>query len=145
MRLLFVVLALLVALAASTAGAIEELKVETTHKPADCSKKSAKGDKLSMHYDALPDQPSQTFRALPGRLESGKEFDSSRKRGRPFEFTLGAGQVIKGWDNGLEGMCIGEKRTLTIPPNLGYGDRGAGGVIPGGATLVFEVELLGIN
>mmetsp|Transcript_11919 Transcript_11919/g.43611 ORF Transcript_11919/g.43611 Transcript_11919/m.43611 type:complete len:136 (-) Transcript_11919:184-591(-) len=131
MRLLFVVLALLVALAASTAGAIEELKVETTHKPADCSKKSAKGDKLSMHYD--------------GRLESGKEFDSSRKRGRPFEFTLGAGQVIKGWDNGLEGMCIGEKRTLTIPPNLGYGDRGAGGVIPGGATLVFEVELLGIN
>merc|ERR1712110_467523 len=75
----------------------------------------------------------------------GKEFDSSYKRGDPFTFTLGGGQVIKGWDQGLMDMCPGEKRRLTIPPHLGYGDRGAGADIPGGAWLVFEVELLKIK
>ena len=65
----------------------------------------------------------------------GSKFDSSRDRGTPFQFTLGQGNVIAGWDKGLVGMCVGEKRVLTIPPALGYGDRGAGGVIPGGATL----------
>ena len=79
-----------------------------------------------------------------GTLENGKEFDSSYGRG-PFSFPLGAGQVIKGWDEGVAGMKIGGKRKLIIPPELGYGNRGAGGVIPPNATLIFEVELLEVN
>ncbi|MHB1352566.1 MAG: FKBP-type peptidyl-prolyl cis-trans isomerase [Thiobacillus sp.] len=80
-----------------------------------------------------------------GWLTNGQKFDSSVDRGDPFEFKLGAGQVIAGWDQGVAGMQIGGKRKLTIPPNLGYGARGAGGVIPPNATLVFEVELLAVN
>lgn len=80
-----------------------------------------------------------------GILESGIKFDSSVDRGISFEFTLGAGQVIKGWDIGVEGMKVGEKRKLTIPSDLAYGSSGAGGVIPPNATLIFEVELLGIK
>jgi FKBP-type peptidyl-prolyl cis-trans isomerase FkpA len=75
----------------------------------------------------------------------GKKFDSSLDRGDPFSFALGGGQVIKGWDEGVDGMKIGGKRTLLIPSNLGYGARGAGGVIPANATLLFEVELLGLR
>jgi len=74
----------------------------------------------------------------------GAKFDSSKDRGDPFDFSLGAGQVIKGWDEGVQGMLVGGTRVLVIPPQLGYGARGAGGVIPPNATLLFEVELLGV-
>lgn len=80
-----------------------------------------------------------------GWLESGKKFDSSVDRGQPFSFPLGAGRVIKGWDEGVQGMKVGGKRKLTIPSDLGYGSRGAGGVIPPNATLIFDVELLGVR
>lgn len=110
----------------------EKLRIGVRSRPDTCAIKSQKGDQLSMHYT--------------GKLYSTCEkFDSSVDRNQPFEFTLGAGMVIAGWDQGLTGMCIGEKRKLTIPSNMGYGDRGAGGKIPGGATLVFDVELLDIK
>jgi len=99
--------------------------------PDQCKIKSKKGDSLQMHYT--------------GKLEDGTEFDSSIPRGDPFTFTLGTGQVIKGWDQGLIGMCEGEKRKLVIPSDLGYGDRGSPPKIPGGATLIFEVELIKIT
>ncbi|CAO3564163.1 unnamed protein product [Mortierella alpina] len=93
--------------------------------------KSKDGDSLSMHYT--------------GTLwATGAEFDSSVNRG-PFDFTLGQGQVIKGWDLGLRGMCVGEKRKLSIPAPLAYGDRSMGAKIPANSALVFEVELLKIN
>jgi peptidylprolyl isomerase len=79
-----------------------------------------------------------------GTLENGTKFDSSRDRGRPFEFTLGAGQVIKGWDEGLSTMKVGGRRQLVIPPSLGYGDRGIG-PIPPKSTLIFDVELMGVK
>lgn len=94
------------------------------------------GDLVTVHYTGwLYDEAAEDNR--------GEKFDSSVDRGQKFEFPLGAGRVIRGWDEGVEGMLIGEVRELTIPPELGYGDRGAGTVIPPGATLVFEVELFG--
>lgn len=80
-----------------------------------------------------------------GWLTNGQKFDSSVDRNEPFTFHLGAGEVIKGWDEGVQGMKVGGKRKLTMPPSLGYGARGAGGVIPPNATLIFEVELLGVK
>ncbi|KAH6578117.1 hypothetical protein BASA50_002282 [Batrachochytrium salamandrivorans] len=99
---------------------------------SECLVKSKKSDKLGMHYTGT-------------RFSDGVKFDSSLDRNDPLEFNLGSGQVIAGWDRGLMGMCIGEKRKLVIPPELGYGDRGAGANIPGGETLVFDVELMTIN
>jgi peptidylprolyl isomerase len=96
---------------------------------------AASGHKVSVHYTGWLDQSGK----------KGTKFDSSLDRGQPFSFTLGARQVIQGWDQGVAGMKVGGKRTLTIPPDLGYGARGAGGVIPPGATLIFDVELLKVD
>jgi peptidylprolyl isomerase len=93
------------------------------------------GEKVSVHYTGW----------LSENGAKGKKFDSSVDRGQPFQFTLGAHQVIAGWDEGVSGMKVGGKRTLIIPPGLGYGARGAGGVIPPNATLIFDVELLGVQ
>ena len=96
------------------------------------------GQNVRVHYTGWLHDPA----AENGR---GRKFDSSKDRGTPFSFSLGAGEVIRGWDEGVQGMKVGGKRKLTIPPNLGYGARGAGGVIPPNATLVFEVELLAVK
>lgn len=133
MKFLFAASVLLVIMA-STCSAGEskkQLQIGIKKRVKDCQITAKKGDSLSMHYT--------------GTLEDGTEFDSSIPRNEAFTFTLGVGQVIKGWDLGLLDMCEGEKRKLVIPSHLGYGDAGAGGKIPGGATLIFEVELLKIT
>ncbi len=107
----------------------QELKVEVLQSGTGPEAKS--GDVVSVHYT--------------GYLTNGQVFDSSIGRGEPFPFTLGAGQVIQGWDQVVLGMKVGEKRKLTIPPQLAYGEAGAGGVIPPNATLVFDVEMIKIN
>ncbi|OGZ59160.1 MAG: hypothetical protein A3E58_01440 [Candidatus Spechtbacteria bacterium RIFCSPHIGHO2_12_FULL_38_30] len=110
-------------------SATNELQITTTQNGSGPQAKT--GDTLSVHYT--------------GTLRDGKKFDSSRDRGTPFEFTLGAGQVIKGWDQGLIGMRKGEKRNLIIPASLAYGNASPSPLIPSGSTLVFEVELLEIK
>lgn len=115
--------------ASADAGAVTDLKIEDI-KVGDGAEAVA-GKSVSVHYT--------------GTLTDGKKFDSSLDRGQPFRFQLGAGQVIQGWDKGVAGMKVGGKRKLTIPSHLGYGERGAGGVIPPNATLIFEVELLGVE
>jgi len=129
MKMLVLLSALVVAV---LGGEIKEtdsgLKVEYLTKPETCDRVARNGDMLSMHY--------------VGTLESGAKFDSSYDRSEPFKFQIGVGQVIKGWEEGVLGMCVGEKRKLIVPPELGYGEQGAGDIIPGGATLYFEVELI---
>ena len=110
--------------APATALKIEDMKVGTG---AD----AVTGKEITVHYT--------------GWLTDGKKFDSSVDRNQPFKFRLGVGMVIKGWDQGFSGMKVGGKRKLTIPAEMGYGANGAGGVIPPNATLVFEVELLGVS
>ena len=99
---------------------------------------AAAGKTVSVHYTGWLFDPSAPE-------NKGRKFDSSRDRGDAFSFDLGAGQVIAGWDQGVAGMRVGGHRRLTVPPEFGYGARGAGGVIPPGATLVFDVELLGVD
>ncbi|XP_022447342.1 peptidyl-prolyl cis-trans isomerase FKBP2 isoform X1 [Delphinapterus leucas] len=135
MRLSWVLTVLSICLSALVTAAGAEgkrkLQIGVKKRVDHCPIKSRKGDVLHMHYT--------------GKLEDGTEFDSSLPQNQPFVFSLGTGQVIKGWDQGLLGMCEGEKRKLVIPSELGYGERGAPPKIPGGATLVFEVELLKIE
>lgn len=95
------------------------------------------GKQVSVHYTGWLYDPTKPD-------NRGRKFDSSKDRNDPFSFPLGAGHVIRGWDEGVAGMKVGGKRVLTIPPDMGYGARGAGGVIPPNAVLVFEVDLLGV-
>jgi FKBP-type peptidyl-prolyl cis-trans isomerase FkpA len=130
---LFALAAQPVAAADTAASPPKELKV-IDHKIGD-GEPAVAGHTVSVHYTGW------LFDANAAD-QKGSKFDSSRDRGEPFKFSLGAGQVIKGWDQGVAGMKVGGKRTLVIPPELGYGARGAGGVIPPNATLIFDVELL---
>jgi FKBP-type peptidyl-prolyl cis-trans isomerase FkpA len=111
------------------AASVSELKIEDSKVGAGAVAET--GKRVTVHYT--------------GWLTNGTKFDSSKDRGEPFSFQLGAGEVIKGWDQGVAGMKVGGVRKLTVPPSLGYGANGAGGVIPPNATLVFEVELLGVS
>jgi FKBP-type peptidyl-prolyl cis-trans isomerase len=136
---LLAVCGLLVAVGASAADdKADETKIITTDSGLKYSDlkvgtgdKAKKGDTVEVHYT--------------GWLKNGKKFQSSRDLGKPYSFQLGAGRVIKGWDEGVAGMKVGGKRTLIIPPNMGYGSRGAGSDIPPNSTLLFEVELLDVR
>jgi FKBP-type peptidyl-prolyl cis-trans isomerase len=121
-----------------TMGQSNITELITTDDAAGSGNEAAAGRQVTVHYTGwLYDE---------GRGDhKGQKFDSSRDRNEPFAFRLGAGQVIPGWDQGVAGMKVGGQRTLTIPPQLGYGSRGAGGVIPPNATLLFEVELLDVR
>ncbi|KAK1294418.1 Peptidyl-prolyl cis-trans isomerase FKBP15-1 [Acorus calamus] len=116
---------------AKKSGDVKELQIGVKYKPESCDIQAHKGDKIKVHYR--------------GSLTDGTVFDSSFERADPIEFELGSGQVIKGWDQGLLGMCVGEKRKLKIPSKLGYGAQGSPPKIPGGATLVFDTELVAVN
>jgi FKBP-type peptidyl-prolyl cis-trans isomerase len=115
---------------------IREL-VKQDARPGDGAAATA-GQRVTVHYTGWLYEETAADR-------KGKKFDSSRDRNEPFTFRLGAGEVIRGWDEGVAGMKVGGQRTLTIPSELGYGRRGAGGVIPPDAVLVFDVELLGVG
>jgi len=110
----------------------KDLETIVEYKPGDCKDKADNGDIVSVHYT--------------GKLENGQMFDSSVAKGRePLEFQLGKGKVIKGWEMGIKGMCVGEKRKLIIPPHLGYGARGIENVIPPNSVLIFTTELMSIK
>ncbi|KAF5328601.1 hypothetical protein D9619_011592 [Psilocybe cf. subviscida] len=110
----------------------EELVIETTFMPEGTSPKAKTGDRIRVHYTGT-------------LFSNGKKFDSSLDRGQALPLILGVGQVIPGWDQGLQGMCLHEKRTLTIPSHLAYGSARVGGVIPANSALVFTVELVGLD
>ncbi|OAY34837.1 peptidyl-prolyl cis-trans isomerase FKBP15-1 [Manihot esculenta] len=128
---IFFLLALFALASAKKSGDVTELQIGVKYKPESCEIKAHKGDRVKVHYR--------------GKLTDGTVFDSSFERGDPIEFELGTGQVIKGWDQGLLGMCVGEKRKLKIPAKLGYGPQGSPPKIPGGATLIFDTELVAVN
>ena len=124
--------------ATSTMGKSSVTELIKTDNKIGTGAEATPGHNVTVHYTGwLYDENASEHK--------GRKFDSSRDRNEPFVFALGAGQVIKGWDQGVAGMKVGGQRTLIIPPDLGYGARGAGGVIPPNATLVFDVELLGVN
>ena len=127
---LFIFLAVMTLFSGNIAFSSEE-ELKITVNKAGTGERAEIGMSVSVHYT--------------GKLENGTVFDSSIPRGQPFTFTLGAGQVIKGLDEGVEGMKVGGKRKLIIPPYLGHGSRGAGNVIPANATLIFEIELLKVK
>ncbi|XP_022848970.1 peptidyl-prolyl cis-trans isomerase FKBP15-1-like [Olea europaea var. sylvestris] len=131
MKLVLLLLVFITLVAAKKSGDVTELQIGVKYKPATCEVQAHKADKVKVHYR--------------GKLTDGTVFDSSFERGDPIEFELGSGQVIKGWDQGLLGICLGEKRKLKIPSKLGYGDQGSPPTIPGGATLIFDTELVGVN
>ncbi|CAI4059540.1 hypothetical protein SKDZ_04G7060 [Saccharomyces kudriavzevii ZP591] len=120
--------------ATGLAGSLTDLEIGVTKRipVEECVIKAMPGDKVEVHYTG-------------SLLESGTVFDSSYSRGSPIAFELGVGRVIKGWDQGIAGMCIGEKRKLQIPSSLAYGERGVQGVIPPSADLVFDVELVNVR
>ncbi|KAK1356045.1 Peptidylprolyl isomerase [Heracleum sosnowskyi] len=129
--LVLLALAITISVCAAKSKDVTELQIGVKFKPQSCEFKAHKGDKVGVHYR--------------GKLTDGTVFDSSFERGDPIEFELGTGQVIKGWDQGLLGMCVGEKRKLKIPAKLGYGAQGSPPTIPGGATLIFDTELVSVN
>ena len=137
MTMKFTLSALLVVLLAACGGEAS-MQFQTTDTTTGSGAEATTGRRVTVHYTGwIYDERADN--------KHGKTFDSSVERGEPFTFTLGAGQVIRGWDEGVAGMKVGGKRTLIIPPQLGYGARGAGGVIPPNATLLFEVELLEVR
>lgn len=149
-RMTFLSLAVLLAAFSTTACSEQAAQPVSTMEKSNMTKliktdvklgegaEATTGQNVSVHYTGwLYDEDAPDHK--------GKKFDSSRDRGQPFKFPLGGGHVIKGWDKGVVGMKVGGQRTLIIPASMGYGSRGAGGVIPPNATLVFDVELLGVN
>jgi len=117
-----------------------ELQVDVYSGPKECddSEKVKVGNFISIHYTGSIDQSSETGK-------KGYRFDSSRDRGQTFDTYIGTGNVFTGWDEGIVGLCVGDKATLIMPPEMGYGDEGQGAIIPGGATLHFDIEVVSIN
>ena len=146
-RWVFIIAPLLALLVAACGGSSNSESAEGRSNVAELIKQdntvgngneAAAGRAVTVHYTGWLYNESAADK-------KGTKFDSSRDRNEPFEFNLGAGEVIRGWDEGVAGMKVGGRRTLTIPPNMGYGARGAGGVIPANATLIFDVELLNVR